>query len=182
MPASRHAHPIAPHHLERQFAVEEVEGADRVWVSFRHLRPYEGGLALPGGGTRPEEPLGGAVGDENTLDASLATDALTMALLRRRPARELMHHSDRGSCASMALRAACAGRETAGTTPWRRASSPRPGWELIEDSDWHTHEETKRDLFEYLEVWYNRRRRHSALGYKSPAEYEAELTLIPRAA
>jgi putative transposase len=55
-------------------------------------------------------------------------------------------------------------------------------WELIEESDWHTHEEAKRDLFEYLEVWYNRRRRHSALGYKSPAEYEAQLALTRRAA
>lgn len=55
-------------------------------------------------------------------------------------------------------------------------------WELIEDSDWHTRDEAKRDLFEYLEVWYNRRRRHSALGYKSPAEYEEQLALIPRAA
>jgi putative transposase len=55
-------------------------------------------------------------------------------------------------------------------------------WELIEDSDWHTHEEDKRDLFDYLEIWYNRRRRHSALGYKSPAEYEAQLALTRRAA
>jgi putative transposase len=55
-------------------------------------------------------------------------------------------------------------------------------WELIQDSDWHTHEEAKRAIFEYLEVWYNRRRRHSALGYQSPAEYEAQLALTRRAA
>jgi hypothetical protein len=46
-------------------------------------------------------------------------------------------------------------------------------WELIQDSDWHTREEVKRDLFDYLEVWYDRRRRHSALGSKPPAEYDA---------
>jgi len=55
-------------------------------------------------------------------------------------------------------------------------------WELIEESDWHTHEQAKRAIFEYLEVWYNQKRRHSALGYKSPAEYEAELALTERAA
>jgi transposase InsO family protein len=47
-------------------------------------------------------------------------------------------------------------------------------WEMIEVSDWHTHEEAKRAFFEYLEVWYNRR--HSALSYKSPAKYETQLT------
>ena len=55
-------------------------------------------------------------------------------------------------------------------------------WELIEESDWHTHNEAKRAIFEYLEVWYNQTRCHSALGYKSPAEYEAELALTRRAA
>jgi putative transposase len=55
-------------------------------------------------------------------------------------------------------------------------------WELIQDSDWHTREEGKRGLFEYLEVWYNRTRRHSALGYQTPAEYEDQLALTRRAA
>jgi transposase InsO family protein len=55
-------------------------------------------------------------------------------------------------------------------------------WELIQESDWHTHEEARRAIFDYIEVWYNRRRRHSALGYKSPAEYEALLALTRRAA
>lgn len=55
-------------------------------------------------------------------------------------------------------------------------------WELIEEADWHTHTEAKQDIFEYLEAWYNRQRRHSALGYKTPAEYEEELAFILRAA
>ena len=52
---------------------------------------------------------------------------------------------------------------------------------LIQESDWHTHEEAKRAIFDYLEVWYNRQRRHSSLRYQTPAEYEAELALTPRA-
>lgn len=55
-------------------------------------------------------------------------------------------------------------------------------WELIEDSDWHTHEEAWRAVFDYIEVWYNRERRHSSLGYTSPVEYEAQLALTTRVA
>jgi len=54
--------------------------------------------------------------------------------------------------------------------------------ELIEGADWHTHNEARRDLFHYLEMWYNRRRRHSSLGYLSPAEHERRLEERPRAA
>jgi putative transposase len=129
---------------------------------------------------------------KDTLEASLATDALTMALTRRQPGRGLLHHSDRGvQYAAGEYRALLADH---GIT----CSMSRKGncwdnavaesffatleWELIEESDWHTHAEAKRSIFEYLEVWYNRRRRHSAFGYKSPAEYEEELALTPRAA
>lgn len=55
-------------------------------------------------------------------------------------------------------------------------------WELIERSDWHTHEEARQAIFQYIEVWYNRQRRHSTLGYMSPAKYEEQLALTPRAA
>ncbi|MCE8026272.1 IS3 family transposase [Halomonas sp. MCCC 1A11058] len=55
-------------------------------------------------------------------------------------------------------------------------------WELIQESYWHTHEETRRAVFDYIEVWYNRERLHSSLGYCSPAEYEAQLALTPRVA
>ncbi len=55
-------------------------------------------------------------------------------------------------------------------------------WELIEDADWHTREEARRDIFDYIEVWYNRQRLHSSLGYGSPAECEDQFALTPRAA
>lgn len=48
-------------------------------------------------------------------------------------------------------------------------------FELITQSDWHTREEARRAIFRYIETWYNRKRRHSTLGYISPAEYEAQL-------
>jgi putative transposase len=48
-------------------------------------------------------------------------------------------------------------------------------WELIERSDWQTRDEARACIFEYIEVWYNRQRRHSSLGYISPIEYEQRL-------
>lgn len=47
-------------------------------------------------------------------------------------------------------------------------------FELIMRSDWHTRAEARRAIFRYIETWYNRKRRHSTLGYVSPAEYEAQ--------
>ncbi|HEV2149431.1 MAG TPA: IS3 family transposase [Longimicrobiaceae bacterium] len=127
-----------------------------------------------------------------TLEAALATDALTMALWRRKPGPGLLHHSDRGvqyastpyqeilaqhgiSC-SMSRKGDC----------WDNAVAESffatLEWELIEDSDWHTREEARRAIFDYIEAWYNRQRLHSSLGYKSPAEYEDQLALTPRVA
>ena len=48
-------------------------------------------------------------------------------------------------------------------------------WELIERYDWHTRQEAQAAIFEYIEVWYNRQRRHSTLGYRSPVTYEQAL-------
>ncbi len=48
-------------------------------------------------------------------------------------------------------------------------------FELVMKHDWHTRAEARRAIFRYIEIWYNRKRRHSTLGYVSPAEYEAQL-------
>jgi putative transposase len=129
---------------------------------------------------------------KDSLEPALAGDALTMALWRRKPGRGLMHHSDRGvqyasgeyqeilreqgiEC-SMSRKGNC----------WDNAVAESffatLEWELIEDGDWHTHEEARRALFDYIEIWYNRQRRHSSLGYTSPGEFEEKLALTPRAA
>jgi putative transposase len=189
---SAHAHPIHPNRLGRRFEVAQVEGVDRVWVSdITYIPTREGWLYLAVVlDLKSRAVVGWAM--KNTLEAALASDALRMALCRRRPRGGLLHHSDRGvqyasgeyqeilhqhgiTC-SMSRKGDC----------WDNAVAESffatLEWELIEQSDWHTHEEAKRDLFEYLEVWYNRRRRHSALSYRSPAEYEAQLALTRRAA
>ena len=50
-------------------------------------------------------------------------------------------------------------------------------FELVMTSDWHTRDEARRAIFRYIETWYNRKRRHSTLGYVRPAEYEAQLPM-----
>ena len=189
---SNHSYPVAPNLLERRFGVDEVEGPDRIWVGdITYVPTREGWLYLAvlidlatrrvlGWSMRP------------TLHATLSLDALRMALWRRRPESGLIHHSDRG------VQYACGEYQRILAAQQIRCSMSRKGdcwdnavaesffatleWELIERSDWHTRREAERDIFNYIEVWYNRERRHSTLGYLSPADYEAQLTHSGKAA
>lgn len=116
------------------------------------------------------------------LTTPLATNALTMALRGRRPAAGLVHHSDRGcQYASGDYQRALA---QAGIV----CSMSRKGdcWdnavaesffatlktELAHGARWKTRADARVAIFHYIEVFYNRRRRHSTLGYVSPIEYE----------
>ena len=120
-----------------------------------------------------------------TLDTALPLAALRRALAERRPATGLIVHSDRGSqYASHAYRAVLA---AAGLVQ----SMSRKGdcWdnavaesffstlehELLADRDFHSRYEAQRAIFEFIEVWYNRERRHSTLSYVSPVQYERQL-------
>jgi transposase InsO family protein len=189
---SNHAHPVAPNLLERRFGAEDIGGPDRAWASdITYVPTREGWLYLAAVldlGTR--RVVGWSM--RGNLEAELATDALEMALLRRRPEPGLIHHSDRG------VQYACHAYRDLLDEHGLLASMSRKGdcwdnavaesffatleWELIQENDWHTHEEARRAIFDYIECWYNRQRRHSTLGYLSPAEYEAQLALTRRAA
>ncbi len=122
-----------------------------------------------------------------TLSTSLPLTALDMALRRRRPERGLLHHSDRGcQYTSDDYRRVL---EANGIT----VSMSRKGncWdnavaesffatlknELIHRQGWDNRLQLRAAVFEYVEVFYNRRRLHSALGYKSPARAEQEFAL-----
>ena len=120
---------------------------------------------------------------EARLTGELTQQALQMTLLRRQPNPGLLHHSDRGS--QYATTAYQQQLRAAGMT----ASMSRRGncWdnacvesffgtlkrELIHHHQYQTREEARQEIFEYLEVFYNRQRRHSTLDYRSPAEFEA---------
>jgi transposase InsO family protein len=179
---SRHGEPIAPNVLNRQFAVDEVAGRNRVWAGdITYIPTLEGWLYLAvvlDIGTR--SVVGWAM--RHTLERRLACDALEMALQRRCPEVGVLHHSDRGcQYASRDFRALL---EREGML----SSMSRKGdcWdnavvesffstlksELAEDAEWATREEARLALFEWIEVWYNGERRHSSLGYMSPVQYE----------
>jgi putative transposase len=118
------------------------------------------------------------------MEVELTLSALRMARDARRPSPGLIHHSDRGSkyaatayrdeLAANGMIASMSAKGDCYDTRWRRASFATLEFELIMKNDWHTREAARRSIFRYLETWYNRKRRHSTLGYVSPAEYEMQ--------
>ena len=195
--SSEHTTAIAANVLNRKFGVQEIEGLDRVWAAdITYVPTREGWLYLAIVlDLASRMVVGWSMGE--TLESSLAINALEMAFQRRQPRAGLLHHSDRGvQYASYEYRALLEGRQAV-------ASMSRRGncWdnavaesffatveiELIEGADWHTRTEARRAIFEYIEVWYNRQRRHSSLGYATPAEFakrrlEAQRAALPTAA
>ena len=120
------------------------------------------------------------------LGARLVVDALEMALRRRRPAPGLIHHSDHGrQYTSLAFGQRC---RRAGVVPSMGSVGDAYDnalaesffatleCELVDRSRWRTHAEARTAVFDFIEGFYNRRRRHSALGYLSPAQFEASRT------
>lgn len=181
---SNHAEPIAPNLL----ASVQPSAPDQVWVGdITYIPTDEGWLYLAGVMDRFSRMLlGWAMGSH--LDTTLPTAALQMALRRRQPAPGLLHHSDRGcQYASAAYRHILAEHGVI-------ASMSRRGncydnahmeafWstlknELIYRHRFPTRAAARTAIFAYIEGFYNRSRRHSALGYQSPLDYEANLTTL----
>lgn len=125
--------------------------------------------------------VGWAVADH--LKTDLVDDALVDALTRRRPAAGLIFHSDRGCQYTSTQHARLAAAHGIRLSTSRRGQC----WdnavaesffatiktELLHRQPWPTHHAARQAIFEYIEGWYNTRRRHSTLGYLSPAAYEA---------
>lgn len=180
---STHAHPTAPNLLERRFDVNGV-GVNQVWVSdITYVPTDEGWLYLAVVlDLASRRVIGWDMRD--TLDAAGALAALRMAIVQRRPPAGLIHHSDRGG------QYACGAYQAMLTRHGMRASMSRKGdcWdnavaenffatlehELITRRHWGTRRDARQAIFRYIEGWYNLKRRHSTLGYLSPAVYEAQ--------
>ena len=177
---SNHRVPVAENTLARQFTVEQP---NRVWAGdITYVWTTEGWLYLAVVLDRYSRTvIGWAL--EARLTGELTQQALTMAIRRRTPSAGLLHHSDRGS------QYAATAYQQLLTTHGIAGSMSRRGncWdnacvesffgtlkrELIYPRQYRTRDEATQDIFEYIEVFYNRRRRHSTLGYDSPAEFEA---------
>jgi putative transposase len=175
-----HPHPVAANTLDRRFGVERL---DRVWASdITYIPTGEGFLYLAGVmDLCSRRIVGWSMGA--TLHASLACAAFTMAVRRRRPPRGLLHHSDRG------VQYACDEYRRLLASHGVAVSMSRPGdcydnaalesfWgtlktELVHHERFATRDQARRAIFEYIEVFYNRRRLHSTLGYLSPEQFEA---------
>ncbi len=182
---SRHPHPVAANVLARRFGVKEIEARNRVWASdITYVPTREGWLYLAVIlDLASRRVVGWSMG--RTLEASLAMAALQMALHARGAGSGLVHHSDRGVqyaaldyqrllalhqiVPSMSRRANCYDNAVV------ESFFATLEWELIDRSDWHTRDEARLAIFEYIECWYNPKRRHSSLGYLSPVEYEQQL-------
>jgi len=176
---SEHSLPVAPNLLERRF---DAEAPNRVWVAdLTCLWTHEGWLYLAAVLDLFSRRVVGWAMDDN-MRKELPLRALEMAIGQRQPAVGLVHHSDRGSqYASAAYRAAL---DTAGAV----CSMSRRGdcydnavaesffstleAELEGRCRWETLEAARLAVFDYIEAFYNTRRRHSYLGKISPAAYE----------
>lgn len=188
---SDHALPIAPNLLEREFDVDAHE-PDQVWVSdITYIPTREGWLYL---GVvldlATRIVVGWSISDR--LDRSLALNALRMALNWRRLRLGAVHHSDRGSqyasheyrdlLAAAGMRQSMSRKGDCWDNAVAESFFATLEWELVEDADWLSRAAASKDIAEYIEIWYNRRRIHSSLGGLSPIEYEAQLALTTRAA
>src|SRR5687767_14708043 len=119
------------------------------------------------------------------LGADLACDALLMAIRRRQPPRGLLHHSDRGvRYASEPYRAILARHGLRGSMSRRGnclGNTPMESLfgslktELVHRAAFPTRAAARRAVFEYVESFHNRRRRHSGLGFSTPAQAYAQM-------
>jgi putative transposase len=186
---SKHDHRVAENVLDRRFEVSEP---NKVWGSdITYVCTGEGCLYLAGVLDLCSKSLVGWSMDER-MESRLVIDALEMAYRRRCPDLGLLHHSDRGS-----QYASAAYREKLNDYGMQISMSRKGDcWdnavvesffatlkrELIHRRKFRTREEARRAIFDYIEVFYNRERLHSSLGYMSPAEYERQWALQRQAA
>jgi putative transposase len=178
---SNHDLPVADNLLDRQF---DPESPNEAWVAdITYIPTREGWLYLAVvEDLYSRRVVGWSMADH--LESRLVVDALELAVQRRLPGERLLAHSDRGSqyasehyqrllakhgiACSMSRRADC----------WDNA--PMESFfaslkkELVHGANFTTRAEARAAIVEYIEIFYNTQRRHSSLGYVSPAEYEQE--------
>jgi putative transposase len=176
---SNHGLPVAENLLNRQF---EVYAANSVWVGdITYIHTEEGWLYLATVmDLHSRRIVGWSMGERMTRE--LAMDALKMAIRQRNPLQGLIHHSDRGvqyasedyqrllrdhgMICSMSRKGDC----------WDNAAMESffgsLKTECTHHRRYHSRSEAKKDIFYYMEVFYNYERLHSTLGYRSPAQFE----------
>ena len=155
---------------------------DRLWVAdITHLRTWEGWLYLVAvQDVFSRRIVGWSMADH--MRAGLVVDALQMALSRRRPGAGLVHHSDQGSqyvslafgqkARDAGIAVSMGSRGDAYDNAVAESFFATLKKELVHRRSWPTRHELTSEVFEYIEAFYNRVRRHSTLGMLSPLEFE----------
>jgi putative transposase len=174
----------APDLVERDFDPAEP---NRLWCAdITYIRTWEGWLYLASVmDCYSRRIVGWAIADH--LRAELVVDALEMAVARRRPEAGLVHHSDKGSqytslvftrrCRSVGIDVSIGSRGDCFDNAVLESFHATLKKDLIHRRAWPTKTEARTAIFGYIEAFYNRRRRHSRLGMRSPADFETS-TLI----
>jgi transposase InsO family protein len=181
---SDHRQPIAANLLPAQ---QPVQRADQVWVAdITYIATREGWLFLAAIlDLYSRRVVGWSM--NGAMTHQLVLNAFDMAVAQRQPARGLLHHSDRGT------QYACRAYQTALAAHGVRSSMSGAGrcydnaamesffhtlkTELVHHEQYARRQDARRSIFEYIEVFYNRYRRHSALGYATPEQFERQVTV-----
>jgi putative transposase len=170
---------VADDLVERQF---RPQAQNVLWIAdLTYLRTWEGWLYLAAvQDAYSRRIVGWSMADH--MRSELVVDALEMAVSRRRPAPGLIHHSDQGSqyvslAFGQAARDAGIARSMGSKGDCYDNAVAESFFatlkkELVHRRSWPTRRELTGEVFEYIEAFYNRTRRHSTLGYLSPADYE----------
>ena len=178
---SRHDLPIAPNRLGQKFA---AECPNQVWLAdLTYIPTEEGWLYLAVVlDLFTRKIVGWAMRDH--MQAELTIAALTMAIQRQKPPPGLIHHSDRGSqyAAAEYRKVLNAARMTQSMSRKGNCWDNAPmescfgtiKTELVHQACYETRDAARRDLFAYIEGYYNRRRLHSAIGYITPEQAERQ--------
>ena len=180
---SRHDLPVADNLLHQDFTT--ATAPNEVWLSdLTYIPTGEGWLYLAGVMDLFSRKIVGWSMAEH-LRTDLVSEALRMAIARRQPGAGLLHHSDRGIQyasdayqqllqahrmeASMSRRGDCWDNACAESF-WGTLKT-----ELVNHEHYASRDAARQSIFEYIEVFYNRNRLHSSLGYQSPEAFEASL-------
>jgi len=179
---SNHANPVAGNVLDRQFTAELP---NQKWaVDITYIPTDQGWMYLAGVIDLCSRMIvGWSMADHMQTD--LVSDAMQMAIARRSPGKGLLHHSDRGVqytsddylhlLESHEMNPSMSGKGDCWDNAAMESFWSTLKTELVHHQEYATHGQARASIFEYIEVFYNRKRLHSSLGYVSPETFEASL-------
>jgi transposase InsO family protein len=179
---SAHAQPLAKNLLNREFSA--LAPNEKWAVDITYIPTDEGWLYLAGVMDLCSRKIVGWSMREH-MQTDLVSEALKMAIIHRRPGAGLLHHSDRGVqyasedyrrlLEQSGIQASMSGKGDCWDNACAESFWSTLKTELVHHERYATREQAKQSIFEYIEVFYNRKRLHSSLGYMSPEAFETGL-------